>query len=299
MMTPNGNKSQGEFDPYAMVNPYDKKAKAQKRYAKQEWREQQKAGLDASAFARPAPEAFPGTPPIPPVASSPSASAIPALGEEDYETWLKRSARRRRLAIGIIAAFAVLVIAVVSSFLAYDNLRTANISSYAQSGISVSGLEDEDFIITPETLKDYEIVNLSTTGTGKGEGGESKAGTVNAYGPSMESFLATYGYTLTDFRSIRFLCKDGYTTVLRPSRMEDEVVIMSFAAGKEPLKRYQQPMRIVIPDGDTGQWCFGILRIEFVSADAESDERELSDDGDSLSSDDTSHEQRTLEDDAS
>jgi hypothetical protein len=130
-------------------------------------------------------------------------------------------------------------------------------------GISISGLEEEDFIITPAQLADLAVVETSASGMGQGQEGESKAGTVTAYGPSLAAFLEGYDYTIADFRTITFYCKDGYKTILRPSRMETDEVIMSFASGKEPLELYQQPLRLVIPEGDTGQWCFGIMRIEF------------------------------------
>jgi hypothetical protein len=186
---------------------------------------------------------------------------------DPYDKTVKRKVKqtskaRRRLLLAFLAA-ALVVIASAGAFIVYDNLRTADISAYAQTGISISGLEEQDFIVTPEGLSALKIVKTSTTGSGMGEGGESKAGTVYAYGPSLEALVASHGYAVSDFRSITFLCKDGYRTTLRPSRLGDEEVILSFAAGQVPLAPYQQPLRLIIPGGDTGQWCFGILRIEF------------------------------------
>jgi hypothetical protein len=286
-MAPDDNRAKGEFDPYALVNPYDEQAKAKRRYAKQAWRGRQKASAGFPVF-----EADPRADTAP-VALTSVVSTSVSERDEDFEIWARRNAVRRRLILAMIVVLALLVIGGAGSLILYESLRTADISAYAQTGISISGLEEEDFIVTLQELGALEIVDMSTTGTGRGEGGESKAGAVNAHGPTLESFLATYGYTIADFRSIRFVCKDGYTTALRPSRMEDETVIMSFASGKEPLAPYQQPLRLVIPDGNTGQWCFGILRIEFTPEDAVSSDREIL--GEGLFLDDPG-EQRNWED---
>jgi hypothetical protein len=268
---------EGEFDPYALINPYDRQARSRKRYAKAEWRRLQYAQAQSQAKTKAQAKTKGQTE----AGASPAAGrgdaaedagpspATGSPGQDDFEAWVKRVDRRRRLVWLVLATAALLIIGSTGSFIAYDTLRVADISAYAQTGISVSGLADEDFIVTPGMLSDHKVTQTAAAASGKGAQGESKAGTVNAYGPTLETFLAGYGHTISDFRTITFYCKDGYTTVLRPSRMESDEVIMSFASGKEPLPPYQWPLRLVIPAEDTGKWCFGILRIEFTLDDGE------------------------------
>jgi hypothetical protein len=147
----------------------------------------------------------------------------------------------------------------------YSIVRPPAIEAYAQDGISISGITDEDFLITPEELIAYDCTRTAIEGTGSGQAGESKAGRIRAYGPYLEDFLASYGCSIEDFRRIRVLCKDDYTVILRPERFEGEVdVILSVAEDKDALLPYQRPLRLVIPSESTGQWAIGVVRIEFI-----------------------------------
>ena len=44
-------------------------------------------------------------------------------------------------------------------------------------------------------------------------------------------------------------------------------VILSIARGSEPLEDYQQPMRVVIPGGESGNWVRAVTTIEFTYAE--------------------------------
>jgi hypothetical protein len=218
-----------EFDPYALVNPYEK------------WQGRGGSGRQGNMGAG---DAF----------------------TEDYVSWLRRSQRRRRLLMVAFGLVALLLAVAVIGFIAYDNLREPDLSSYAHVGITISGLEEEDFVVTPAELAAMPIEAVSVNGSGRGPNGESRAGTVNAFGPLIETFLQSRGYTTADFRRIVFRCKDGYSVSLRQDDLEGDV-ILTVASGREPLPAYQQPLRIVLPDGATNQWTFGILRIEFSLAE--------------------------------
>jgi hypothetical protein len=202
-----------EFDPYELINPYDKQARQRRKLAN------------------------------------------------------RRASGTRRAILGVLAALVAVVVLGVGGVFAYNALRPADFSAYANSGISISGLEEEDFLITPAELAKLDIVELSATGSGKGEHGESKAGTVQAYGPSLETLVEAHGHSLDEYRIIRVYCKDGVASSLKPEELGDAVVILSVAKGKEPLDPYMWPMRLVIPEGESGSWNYGVMRIEFVSAE--------------------------------
>ena len=99
----------------------------------------------------------------------------------------------------------------------------------------------------------------SATATGK----SAKAGTVQAYGPTLETFLAQYGKTLDEFKSVKFYASDDYTVTLGRVTWEKYDVILSVAEGSKPLPEYQWPLRILIPGGDSGNWVRLVTKIEF------------------------------------
>ena len=45
-------------------------------------------------------------------------------------------------------------------------------------------------------------------------------------------------------------------------------IILSVAKGNKPLDEYQQPLRIVIPGGDSGNWARMVVKIEFTYKDS-------------------------------
>jgi hypothetical protein len=223
---PVGRNDDRDFDPYRMVDPYEKRSKR---------RASRQAG----------------------------GAHVDAAQTDD---WLIQNERHRHRLMATFILVSVLLAGSFGGFVLYDSFRAPDISAYAQTGITVSGLEEGDFVVTPEELLTLKLVKTSATGSGKGPNGESKAGTAHAYGPSIETFLQAHGHTLSDFRRIVFLCKDGYSVVLKPDELKGDV-ILSVASGNDPLAAYQEPLRIILPEGATHQWTFGILRIEFTLQD--------------------------------
>lgn len=138
----------------------------------------------------------------------------------------------------------------------------ADISSYSDSQILVTGLLEEDFYVTPAELAELECVNTTTTGN------TAKAGTVQAYGPTLETFLAHYGKELSEFRSVRFCASDDYDVTIGRVSWNKFDVILSIANGSKPLDEWQQPLRIVIPGGDSGNWVRLVTEIHFEYAGA-------------------------------
>lgn len=132
----------------------------------------------------------------------------------------------------------------------------ANISAYENEAITVTGL-GEDFTFTPADLMAMECV--SDTAVGQTE----KAGTVKAYGPTLRTFLEAYGYSLEDVKSLRTVAKDNYVVTLGRATWDRYPVILSIANGSKPLFDKQQPLRLVIPGGKSGNWTYAVTLMEF------------------------------------
>lgn len=139
----------------------------------------------------------------------------------------------------------------------------ADISAYSDQQILITGLLEEDFYITPGELAELKCV--SATAQGKTE----KAGTVKGYGPTLETFLAQYGVTLDELKSVKFFAADGYTVTLGRVTWEKHDIILSIANGKEPLDEQHRPLRLVIPGGESGTWTYLIQEIQFTYKEGE------------------------------
>lgn len=136
----------------------------------------------------------------------------------------------------------------------------ADISAYENDQILVTGLLEEDFYITPGELAALECVEATAVGQ------TAKAGTVQAYGPTLETFLAQYGKTVEEFKSIRFTASDDYVVTIGKASWDKYDVILSIAQGAKALPDYQQPLRIVIPGGESGNWIRSVIKMEFTYA---------------------------------
>ena len=132
------------------------------------------------------------------------------------------------------------------------------IEPYASEEIVISGLLEEDFTITPADLLQLECVERTATGRSE------KAGTVTAYGPLLETFLAQYGASMADFHKIRFICADDYRAVLKNEYLTDGYeVVLCVSYGSDPLPEDMRPLRLLIPEGESNKWAYAVTRIEF------------------------------------
>ena len=156
----------------------------------------------------------------------------------------------------ITAVLALLMILTAGGLL--SGCGRADISAYEKQEITVRGLKDSDFTITPADLLEMKCVSRQDTGA------TEKAGTVKAYGPLLSTFLEEYGYAVEDLDRVRFLCKDDYKSVLKDEYLTDYDIILSAAAGKAPLAEKEQPLRILVPEAESSKWAYGITEIEFV-----------------------------------
>lgn len=164
-----------------------------------------------------------------------------------------------KIVLVIIIAF---VVAAGIRIAAGPPILLADISAYENEKILISGLTEEDFYVTPAELARLPLTNV--TAQGKSE----KAGTVSGIGPTLDVFLEAYGdgATRDDFKQVKFYASDEYTTVLVKT-LEEKEIVLSIANGREALEEWQQPLRIVIPEEDSGKWIRLVTEIEFTEKD--------------------------------
>ena len=140
--------------------------------------------------------------------------------------------------------------------------KLPDISEYGDTPITIVGLLDEEFTITPNELAKLDFERSSAKGT------SAKAGSVNGVGPTLITFLAQYGKTPADFNYIRFTASDEYTIRLSGTKHNDDVVLMAIAGSNAPLPKSEQPMRLIIPDAESNQWIYAVVKIEFLPVTA-------------------------------
>ena len=153
------------------------------------------------------------------------------------------------------AALALLCVVIISLTSCGD--KDVDISEYADFPIEVSRLTEEDFTVTPKELLELECVSRTATGA------TEKAGTVSVKGPLLNTFLAQYGKTAADFYKIRFLCADGYKTVLKDDLLTDYEVVLAVQNSNSPLQESMRPLRLLIPEAESSTWAYSVIRIEF------------------------------------
>lgn len=160
-----------------------------------------------------------------------------------------------RRGVAALWAFLLLLTAVSCS-------RPADISAYGDTQITISGLKDTDFTVTPNELAALKYVNKSATGQ------TAKAGTVSAQGPALDTFLARYGKKQTDFERIRFIASDDYRVVLRAEDLAKFQIVLGISSGSKPLPESERPLHILIPGAESSAWEYACIRIEFVTKTA-------------------------------
>jgi hypothetical protein len=131
------------------------------------------------------------------------------------------------------------------------------IAEYADAAVTISGLAEAEFTVTPRALAELESASASASG------GSAKAGTVKGSGPSLETFLAEYGKSPGDLELARFIASDGYRVTLHEKTLMGVDVVLAIAGASGPLPASERPMRLIIPGADSSQWIYAVERIEF------------------------------------
>jgi len=130
---------------------------------------------------------------------------------------------------------------------------SVDVSGYEDQAITIVGLTDEEFTVTPAELAKLELAS------GKATGATAKAGTVKAKGPTLKTFIEHYGRSPEDLKIARFIAKDEYRVTLHENGIQNWNVILSISS----LSESEQPLRLLIPEAESGQWIYGVVRIEF------------------------------------
>ena len=167
----------------------------------------------------------------------------------------QRNSDQKNHPAGLRIAAAAVLLAVL---LLLPGCGDGKFEDYQDMPILITGL-GEDFTITPLDLLQMECVSGTATGT------TQKAGTIEGYGPTLKTFVENLGHTLDEFHSIRFTAGDDYTVLLGRITWEKREVVLAVARkeDKTSLHKKQQPLRLVIPEGDSGNWIYNVVRIDF------------------------------------
>lgn len=133
-----------------------------------------------------------------------------------------------------------------------------DISSYANEEIVLSGIQDEDIVITISDLKALPCTTIKTNST------SDKIGVVRATGPELGTVLGEYGCAKKDFRKVKIYGSDEYDVSLNNDYITEHDIYLAFGIDGEPLDEESAPCRIIIPKSDSSYWTRMVNRIEFV-----------------------------------
>lgn len=134
-----------------------------------------------------------------------------------------------------------------------------DISSYAEKEIVLSGIQDEDIVITIADLKALKCKTLKTHCT------SDKVGEVRATGPELDTVLAEYGVSKADFAKIAIYGTDEYDVRLLNDYITANDIYLAFGVDGEPLDEESAPCRIIIPESDSAYWTRMVYKIEFIN----------------------------------
>ena len=154
-----------------------------------------------------------------------------------------------------------LIIAMVMSLgilLCSCGVDDIDISSYADKQVILSGIQDEDIVLTIADLKALKCKTLKTHCT------SDKVGDVRATGPELNTILAGYGVAKADFDKIIIYGTDEYDVKLKNDYITANDIYLAFGVDGEPLDEESAPCRIIIPESDSAYWTRMVNRIEFI-----------------------------------
>ena len=132
-----------------------------------------------------------------------------------------------------------------------------DISSYKDAQIILTGVTDEDIVLTIEDLKVMESKTIKTEST------SDKIGEVKATGPWLDTVLAPYGCSQADFSKIKFYGADENDVNLYTDYLAEHPIMLAFGINGQPLDEETAPVRIIIRNSDSAYWVRMVNKIEF------------------------------------
>jgi hypothetical protein len=136
----------------------------------------------------------------------------------------------------------------------------ANDLSYANTTITITGLADKPFKITPTELAKLDCVNNMI----ETKNSYNNTVRVQATGPLLTSFIESQNANLSDFSSVKIVAADGYKVELTPDDLATKKYVLAIRTGDEPLKGEEIPLRLISPDTKSSYWVSGIKELEFI-----------------------------------
>ena len=155
----------------------------------------------------------------------------------------------------------ILIVAVIVScgiMLTSCGVDDIDISPYSDKQIMLSGVQDEDIVITIADLKAMKCKTLKTHCT------SDKVGEVRATGPELDTVLAEYGVSKADFAKIAIYGTDEYDVKLDNDYITENDIYLAYGIDGGPLDEECAPCRIIIPESDSAYWTRMVYKIEFI-----------------------------------
>lgn len=132
-----------------------------------------------------------------------------------------------------------------------------DISGYDDMTLTLTGVDDEDIVLTVADLKVMDCKTIKTEST------SDKIGEVKATGPWLDTVLEQYGCTQADFKSIKFYGSDEYDAKLYTEYLAEHPIMLAYGINGEPLDEETKPVRVIIRDSDSAYWVRMVTKIEF------------------------------------
>lgn len=153
--------------------------------------------------------------------------------------------------------FLVLILAVGMLLLAGCGTDGIDISGYAENALILSGVNEEDIVLTIDDLKAMDCETI------KAESTSDKIGEVRATGVWLDTILEQYGCKQEDFSKIRFYGTDEYDVNLYTDYLKEHPIMLAFGIDGEPLDAESIPLRVIIRDSDSAYWVRMVTKIDF------------------------------------
>ena len=156
----------------------------------------------------------------------------------------------------IIALAAVLIMA-LTVMTGCGGVDDIDISAYEDATLTLSGIQDEDIVLTIADLKAMECETIKTEST------SDKIGEVRATGLWLDTILEQYGCTQEDFHKIKFYGDDQYDVNLYTDYLAEHPIMLAYGIDGQPLDEESAPLRIIIRNSDSAYWVRLVTKIEF------------------------------------